>query len=289
MIPLIAFTKNHVVAACLMCAGQFSVIAAEPTTDGLLNQAQAAQLKGDRAEALSLAGKALAADPKNPQCYFVRGTIYAANGPHDKAVADFGEAIKLEPRGAALYQLRGLEHFKLGHMTESIADFDRYLEVVPNQAPHHWQRGIALYYAGRYEEGRKQFESHQTVNPNDVENAVWHYLCVARASGIEKARAAFIGIQEDRRVPMMQVHALFSGKGQPEEVLSAASAGSPTPARLDEQLFYAHLYLGLYYEAQGNDKLAREHIFKAADDYKADHYMGDVARVHAAILRRPKK
>ena len=281
--------NGHAVAAWILLAAQFSALAAEPATDELLNRAQAAQLKGERAEALSLAGKALAADPKNPQCYFVRGTLYSANGQHDKAVADFGDAIKLEPRGPALYQLRGLEQFKLGHFAESIADFDKYLEFVPKQAPHHWQRGIALYYAGRYEEGRKQFESHQTVNPSDVENAVWHYLCVARASGVEKARAALIEIKGDGRVPMMQVHALFSGKGKPEEVLSAASAGNPSPARLEEQLFYAHLYLGLYYEAQGNEKLAREHIFKAADDYKAEHYMGDVARVHSALLRRSRK
>ena len=288
MNPWIGFNKSPALAAAsILFAG--SVSAAESTADALMNQAQAAQLKGERVEALSLAGKALAADPKNPQCYFVRGTFYAANGQHDKAVTDFGDAIKLEPRGAALYQLRGLEHFKLGHIQESIADFDKYLEFVPKQAPHHWQRGISLYYAGRYDEGRRQFETHQTVNPSDVENAVWHYLCVARASGLDKARAALIDIKEDRRVPMMQVHALYSGKGGAEEVLSAARAGDPPAARLQEQLFYAHLYLGLYYEAAGNDTLAREHIFKAADDYKTDHYMGDVARVHAGQLRQPKK
>jgi lipoprotein NlpI len=254
-----------------------------------MNQAQAAHLKGERVQALSLADKAVAANPKNPQCYFVRGTIYAAQAQHEKALADFSEAIQLEPRGPALYQLRGVEHFKLGHIPESIKDFDKYLEFVPKQAPQHWQRGIALYYAGRYEEGRKQFESHQTVNASDVENAVWHYLCVARASGVEKARAALIYIKEDSRVPMMQIYALFAGFGKPEEVLAAARAGSPSPARLQEQLFYAHLYLGLYYEAQGDELLAREHICKAADEYKSDHYMGDVARVHAGLLRTPKK
>ena len=54
---------------------------------------------------------------------------------------------------------------------------------------------------------------------------------------------------------------------------------------MDNRLFYAHLYLGLYYDATGDTKLAREHIFKAAA-FKADHYMGDVARVHAGLLKK---
>jgi lipoprotein NlpI len=87
---------------------------------------------------------------------------------------------------------------------------------------------------------------------------------------------------------MMQVHALFAGKAKPEDVLAAAQAGNLPAARLEDQVFYAHLYLGLYHEAAGDERRAREHIFKAADDFKAGHYMGDVARVHAAWLRKKK-
>ena len=159
---------------------------------------------------------------------------------------------------------------------------------MPTQAPYHWQRGISYYYAGRFEDGRKQFELHQTVNSNDVENAVWHFLCVARGSGVEKARAALIPIKGDARVPMMEVHALFAGKVKPEAVLQAAAAGRPPPSQLNRQLFYAHLYLGLYFEVIGNDEQAREHIAKAAGTYRTEDYMGDVARVHLQ-LRWPKE
>jgi lipoprotein NlpI len=109
---------------------------------------------------------------------------------------------------------------------------------------------------------------------------------VARASGVEKARAALIPIEGDARVPMAQVHALFAGKAKLEDVLAAAKAGDPPPDRLDNQLFFAHLYLGLYFEAIGNPERAQEHILKAATAFKADHYMGDVARVHAQTLRK---
>jgi lipoprotein NlpI len=261
--------------------------AAIPTTDdaeSLMNKAQAAHTKGDNALAFELANKAVEAAPRNPQCYYVRGRIYAAQAEHAKAIDDYDQAIKLEPRGALLYNLRGFEHFKLGHITESIRDFDKYLEFVPKQAPHHWQRGIAYYYAGRYEDGREQFESHQTVNPADVENAVWHFLCVARLEGVEKARAALIPIKGDTRVPMAQIYELFAGKAKPEQVFEAAKATSKS----NDALFYANLYVGLYYEATGDKTRAMEYTTKAADDLHAKHYMGDVARVHAELLRKPK-
>ncbi len=128
------------------------------------------------------------------------------------------------------------------------------------------------------------------MNQNDVENAVWHFLCVARKEGMDKARAALIRIDRDSRVPMMQVYALFAGKGTASEVMEAARAGSPGPGELSHRLFYAQLYLGLYYEALGEDKSARDHILKAALEYKHEgSYMWDVARVHADLIEKPAR
>jgi lipoprotein NlpI len=186
---------------------------------------------------------------------------------------------------ADAWQSRGTEHFKLGNIKESISDFDQFIALKPRFAPYHWQRGIAYYYAGRFEDGRKQFESHQTVNPNDVENAAWHFLCVARSAGVEKARAALIPIKEDARVPMMEVHALLAGKAKPEDVIKAASAGEPSASELNRRLFYAHLYVGLYFEATGEATQAHEHILQAVNAYKTDDYMGDVARVHLQLQK----
>ncbi len=275
----------------ISCAVALSLLplAADEKTEQLLNQAQAAHRNGSLGEALILAAKAINAEPTNAQCYYVRGRLYAEDREHAKAVADFDQALALEPRGIEIYQLRGVEHFKLGHFKESCADFDKFIERMPQKAAQHWQRGIACYYAGRYEDGRKQFELHQTVNPNDVENAVWHFLCVARVSGLDKARAALIPITEDRRVPMMQIHAVFAGKAKPDDVLAAAKGGYSPPAQLNRQLFYARFYLGLFYEASGNERLARKHILEAADNYTADDYMAEVARVHADLLRKTGK
>jgi len=70
--------------------------------------------------------------------------------------------------------------------------------------------------------------------------------------------------------------------------LKAAGAGGPAVRELHQRLFYAHLYLGLYSEAVGDETQAREHITKAVHEYAGADYMSDVARVHL-ILRESKK
>jgi hypothetical protein len=111
---------------------------------------------------------------------------------------------------------------------------------------------------------------------------------VARQEGVEKARQTLLPIENDRRVPMMQVYALYQGKLSPDEVLKAAEAEVPNKEALNIRLFYAHLYIGLWYEAAGNGELARKHIFEA-EKHKIGHYMWDVARVHAERLRTDVK
>jgi lipoprotein NlpI len=256
------------------------------TADDLLKQAKAAFMDGKTEKALTLADKAIDLEPKNPRVYFFRGTLYEAQRRPKEAIADFTKAVELAPKFAEAYNRRGAEHFKLGHIAESIADFDKFLELKPEETPGHWQRGISYYYAGRFEEGAKQFQGYEKVDTNDVENAVWHYLCLARAVGPDKARGSILKIGKDKRVPLMQVYALFKGEAKPADVLAATKEGNPTPAELNQRNFYAHLYLGLYYESVGNKKQTLEHMTKAAEDYKFPHYMGDVARVHLAILRK---
>jgi hypothetical protein len=75
---------------------------------------------------------------------------------------------------------RAVGEFEQGRFAASASTFDELAKVISDEAPQLWQRGIALYYAGRYGDCRRQFESHRTVNPDDVENAAWHFLCVAR-------------------------------------------------------------------------------------------------------------
>lgn len=265
----------------LVCA---SSPAARVTTGSLTPQTGTLGKDGFN-QALASATQAIEAAPGQPEGWIRRAQLYDSHGEHTKAVADYTEAIKLDPRNADALQRRGEANFKCGRIAESISDFDKVIGLVPDRKPYHWQRGISLYYAGRFAEGRQQFALHRTVNPNDVENAVWHFLCTARAEGLEAARKNLIPIENDARVPMAQIHQLFAGRADPQDVLAAARAAH-SQGRAGEPMFYAHLYLGIYYEALGDKVKAREYISKAAERSKENGYMGDVARVHAAMLRK---
>jgi lipoprotein NlpI len=248
--------------------------------DDPLAAARGAAAAGDYAKAVELAEKAAEADPQNPAAPFVAGSACLALRQNAEAVKAFTRVIALDPALAAAYDRRGDAYLKLGKFQEAVADFDKFLELRPRAAPEHWRRGIALYYAGRYADGVKQFDLHRTVNPEDVENSAWHYLCNARATSPEKARKDLIPVSKDARVPMKEVLQLFAGKLNPADVLAAAESAKLDGEAKTEARFYAHLYVGLYYEAAGDAKKAEEHIKTAAEKYKIGHYMWDVARAH---------
>lgn len=269
----------------------FEAASADDAVDDLLLSARTTA-KAAPQRAVDLAGQAIAAAPEDARGYLLRADLYALLRRPAEAIADYDRAIKLAPNQAELYDRRGSEQFKAGKIEESIADFDRFLALRPDQEPFHWKRGISYYYAGRFADGRKQFEGYQTVDDNDVENAVWRYLCMARSVGVEQARGDILKIRRDPRVPMMQIYDLYRGAAKPEEVLGAANGAAGVPKAIGEEdrnqrLFYAHLYLGLYYEAAGDTQKAAQHIY-AAEKHPIGHYMWDVAHVHAERLRAAK-
>ena len=199
--------------------------------------------------------------------------LHESRGDYEAAIAGYDRAIEVEPRNWQLYMLRGSARFKAGRIEASIEDFDQVVALDPSQDPYLWQRGISYYYVGRFAECRGQFERHRLVNPNDVENAVWHLLCVAAEEGLEAAREAMLPVGPDARRPMKEIDALFRGKGSVEEV-EAAAAAEGVGAR-----FYADLYLGLYYELVGEAEKAAAAITRAAS-LPNRGYMVEVARVH---------
>jgi lipoprotein NlpI len=196
----------------------------------------------------------------------------------------FAATFAAEPEqiSAREWVRRGSEELVTGKINEAIRSFEEAIKLQPAAKAHLWQLGIAYYYAERFEDGRKLFELHQTVNERDVENAVWHFICTARAKNLEAAQKAFIPISGDARVPMKEVHALFAGTGTEQQVIEAASKLKDAVNR-QNALCYAHLYLALHAEANGKKEAAAEHIKKAAEDYRQDHYMGQIARLHAKL------
>ena len=250
---------------------------ADDQKDGYI-EARDLALAGKVDEAIKILATAIKQDGPSYQTALLHGQLLDDRKRYDEAVAAYSQAITLEPKRADLFQRRGISRYFAGRFKESIADFDVYLEAQPKRRPFHWQRGIACYNAGMFKEGREQFELHQTVNAHDVENAVWHFLCVARLAGLKEAREKLIPIKGDSRVPMAEVHRLFAGADNGKAVLAAAEAVTD-PGKKRNALCYAHLYLGLFAEAKEDWKTAAEHLQLATDTYGMPHYMGEVARI----------
>lgn len=212
-----------------------------------------------------------------------RGMEAASQGPAEEAVRLLSLAIESKPEVAFWYYLRGRERFRLGQIREAVVDFDRHVALRPSSEAQQWERGIALYYASEFDRGAKQFELYQSFHNADVENGAWHFLCQAQTVGMAKAREKLLAIRPDARVPMKEILDLYAGRAEAAAVFAAAEAGKPGADELKRRLFYAHLYVGLFLEVKGEAEESKRHILKASE-LRIDHFMGDVARVHAERL-----
>jgi len=272
--------------SCLMLIASVSIVNAADA-DEFIKEARAALKKGDAAAAMKAANKAIEVDAKNAVAFYLRGEAYAAQRKHAEAIKDFDAAFALDKTLLAAINQRGGEQFKVGKIEESIADFNTFLKANPKAEPGHWRRGISFYYVGKYTEGAKQFYDGRVVFGADVENAFFHFLCNARKDGVKKAREGLLKLDgPDRRIPMMKIYEMLEGKAKPDEVIEVADKAKLDAEDKNEALFYGHLYVGLYYEADGNAEKCKEHMTAAVEKYKIGHYMWDVANVHLGRMKK---
>jgi lipoprotein NlpI len=175
--------------------------------------------------------------------------------------------------------------FRLGRYAQSVAD---YSVAASGGAPHDedscWERGLALYYAGDYAGGAAQFARYHAVGATDVENGLWHFLCLAEAEGVEKARGALLDYTRMREAPFPALWSLYRGEGSVEAVMAEARSEDDVAGR-GRRLFYAHYYVGKYYEALKDFPSARAHVAKALAQ-SLPYFMDDCARED---LRRLEK
>ena len=235
---------------------------------------------------LKLAEEQVKNKPSSARAWFQLGEAHAQLRHHSEAIQAYTKSAELDAKFMIAINQRGGERFKTGDIAGSIEDFEKYIKENPKAYDDHWRYGISLYYAKRFADGAKQFKAGEKAFGNDVENAFWHYLCTARDSDLKKARAALLKIGPDSRVPMMKVYDLISGTARPNEVLETVAKAQLDAQGKNEALFYAHLYIGLNYEAEGDQAKAKEHLEIAVTKHKIGHYMWDVGNVHLKLLKK---
>lgn len=192
-------------------------------------------------------------------------------------LAAWDRVVRDRPQAAQAYVRRGMVRFQLAQIAAAIADFDQAERLQPQLTPYLWQRGLAYYYAGQFAEGATQFATDLQVNGQDVEETVWHCLCMAQLKGFAAAQQELLPVGRDRRPGLRAVYDLFAGRCEPTVVLQLG-----TTLGVAGQ-FYSQLYVGLHAEAQGDATTAQAHLTQAANDWQLDDYMWHLARVHCQL------
>ena len=166
----------------------------QPIATGADSSGDCARVSGARGR------RAVCSQRRHARCFGSSMTVLGSRFRVLGSTAHVSGPFGAEPAGVA--ESRGRSSSSKAVSRSLAATFDVLAKLIPDEAPQLWQRGIALYYAGRFADCRRQFESHRTVNPDDVENAAWHFLCVARERDAGTGTAALLPVGPDARVPM---------------------------------------------------------------------------------------
>jgi outer membrane protein assembly factor BamB len=209
-------------------------------------------------------------------------------------VRRWGAVLESDPKNLEAYSRRGDARFFLGDFQGAVRDYDRMVELEPARAAEHWRRGIACYCAGRYDQAARQFELYHTQDNVDRENGIWRFLSQAKASGMAKAREGLLAYEKDDREPFPGLYRLFAGKERPEEIVAEIRRAPIDEEEREKRLFYAHLYLGFYWNVVGNlDEATRSLRGAVASAWGpkggfGPNFMWHVGRVHLEALGRER-
>jgi tetratricopeptide (TPR) repeat protein len=233
---------------------------------------------------LAEATQAVAERPADARAHFYLGSALANLKRHEEAAAAFTRALELEPSNDLARDRRGQARVLAGRFAEGIADFDALGDRSPSYVPRRWLRAVALYNAGRLADAARQFKADAaeltavTFRTN-VSKAVWHWLCHKRGGTDE----GLLAIDDDGKGVLSVVYALCAGEATVEDVLKASRRRGGEYG-VDDR-FYAHFYLGLYFEADGDGALAERYLTTAVVRYPIGHLDWDLARAHLLRLR----
>ncbi|WP_339908468.1 tetratricopeptide repeat protein [Symmachiella dynata] len=178
-------------------------------------------------------------------------------------------AIEADPANDRAYSRRGDAYFFTGQYDKAVADYEKMVELDPEIAVQHWRLGLAYYYAGQYAKTAKQLGLYHAYDDQDRENGIWIFLAQAQADGVAAARKKMIRYKKDDRPPLPDVYRMFEGKLTADELLKRIEAEIKQKklpqATREQRLFYAHLYIGLFAEAEKNPQQARESFLAATE------------------------
>ncbi len=220
--------------------------------------------------------------PQLARAYYNRGTEWANQGNHDRAVADFNLAIEFDPKLTVAHYNRALSHSSLGQPDRAIsdytsvlqlnpkdmnaligravestvtgdhkralADYDEVIRLDPNGAAGYFGRARAKFYAGDFFTATSDFLRTHRLDAS-IYTALWIYLARKRADiPGELTLAQEAGTSGAGGWPAPLV-ALYLENSTPQAVQQAAVHADP--ARQREQQCEARFYTAQWHLLRG--------------------------------------
>jgi len=192
----------------------------------------------------------------------------------DHALQQWQERRDRTPHNAQIWVRLGMAQFQLGEITASIDSFNQAEALDPHLTPYLWQRGLSYYYAGQFANGAEQFATDLAVNGRDGEETLWQALCLAQLHGWQAVQSVMERPCRDPRAIICRIYQLFAGDCSLDTFLTAV------PHLKRSEQFYAHLYAGLFWEAQKEAERSQAEINQAVAIVCPEDYMWHLARVH---------
>lgn len=125
--------------------------------------------KRDFMEAILNLNKAIEADGKYSQAYYVRGNIKATFEDFHGAMKDYNTAVEINPKHADAFFARGNVKMKLQDYYGAIADFTSAITINENYVEAYFNRGRAKQYLQAYEDAINDCTKIIQINPKSID------------------------------------------------------------------------------------------------------------------------
>lgn len=178
--------------------------------------------QGNHDRAIADFDLALELDAGLDAAYYNRALSRSHRGEPDRAIADYDAAIKLRPGEVNAYLGRAAEWTAKGDYKRAVADFDQALRLAPQSSSSYFGRARARFYAGDFMPAASDFYRAHQLDPGAY-TALWLFLARKRADiAGERTLAQEAGTSGAGAWPAPIV-ALYLGKGTPDAVMRAAT------------------------------------------------------------------
>jgi lipoprotein NlpI len=207
--------------------------------------------QGNHERALADFDLALQLDPKFAAAYYNRALSWSAKGESDRAISDYDAALKLKPIDGNVHIGRAVEYTLKGDYKRAIADYDEAIRIEPD---------AARYYAGDSVSAASDFyRAHQISR--GMYTALWLFLARKRADiPGEKTLAQDAGTSGSGTWPAPVV-ALYLGAATPDAIMRAAA--DRDPGRQRDLRCEASFYIGEWQILRGAREAAAQLLREA--------------------------